>query len=162
MEVAISKSLGWALLCAAATLAFAGCGNKNDAVTRAEKKDVVAGVPVPSLAEANSIAEEGFIYGNSAIEAMYPQTIVTATGERIDTGKRGYTLTFAKGALPPGEGKWNPPGVASQKRCAPERLDSAYRLSAPGLGVLRADEPVDSLRKEPQFRNIERKHAFPN
>jgi hypothetical protein len=40
-----------------------GCGNKNDAVTKAEKKDVAAGVPAPGIAEVKAIAEEGFIYG---------------------------------------------------------------------------------------------------
>jgi hypothetical protein len=55
MTAALSKRLTWAVLFAAATLAIAGCGNKNDAVTQAEKKDVVAGVPVPSIAESKAI-----------------------------------------------------------------------------------------------------------
>ena len=42
---------------------LAGCGKTNDAVTQAEKKDVAAGVPAPSIAETKAIAEEGFIYG---------------------------------------------------------------------------------------------------
>ena len=43
-----------------------------------------------------------------------------------------------------------------------EWLDTAYRLPDPGLGTLRADELVDPLRKEPRFREIERKLSFPN
>jgi hypothetical protein len=43
-----------------------------------------------------------------------------------------------------------------------EWLDTAYRLPDPGLGTLRADELVDPLRKEPHFREIERKLNFPN
>jgi tetratricopeptide (TPR) repeat protein len=43
-----------------------------------------------------------------------------------------------------------------------EWLDTAYRLPDLGLGTLRADELVDPLRKEPRFREIERKLSFPN
>ena len=42
---------------------IAGCGSKNDAVSQAEKQDAINGVPVPSIAEAKAIAEEGFIFG---------------------------------------------------------------------------------------------------
>lgn len=45
-------------------------------------------------------AAKGGIYGNSAIEAMYPLTRVTGTGEVMDGSKHNYTLTFAKGSLP--------------------------------------------------------------
>ncbi len=41
----------------------AGCGHKNDAVSQAEKRDAINGVPVPSLADTKAIAQEGFIYG---------------------------------------------------------------------------------------------------
>jgi hypothetical protein len=44
-------------------LLIAGCGSKNDAITQAEKKDVINGVPVPSVAEVKGIAQEGFIFG---------------------------------------------------------------------------------------------------
>ena len=76
MTAARSKSLKWVVLFAAATMAIAGCGNKNDAVTQAEKKDVVAGMPVPSIAETKAIAEEDFTYGlpivmNYAVQYAY-------------------------------------------------------------------------------------------
>jgi hypothetical protein len=48
---------------AIAALLLSGCGSKNDAVSQAEKKDAVNGVPVPSLAETKTIAQEGFIFG---------------------------------------------------------------------------------------------------
>src|SRR5215510_4010029 len=51
-------------LCWAMVLALlAGCGKSDDTITQAEKKDVAAGVPAPSIAEVKTIAEEGFIYG---------------------------------------------------------------------------------------------------
>ncbi len=56
------KRLKWAVLLAAATMTVA-CGNKNDTVAQAEKKDIAAGVPAPGIEDAKAIAEEGFIYG---------------------------------------------------------------------------------------------------
>ena len=52
-----------AFICLTAAMLLTGCGNKNDAFTKAEKKDVAAGVPAPGIAEVKAIAEEGFIYG---------------------------------------------------------------------------------------------------
>jgi hypothetical protein len=50
------------LVFAAAALLF-GCGKKDDVISQAEKKDVAAGVPAPSIEQTKAIAEEGFIYG---------------------------------------------------------------------------------------------------
>jgi hypothetical protein len=41
-------------------------------------------------------------------------------------------------------------------------LDTAYRLPGSGIVTLRVDQLVDPLRKEPRFREIERKLNFPN
>jgi TolB-like protein/Tfp pilus assembly protein PilF len=41
-------------------------------------------------------------------------------------------------------------------------LDTAYRLPDSGIDTLRVDQLVDPLRKEPRFREIERKLNFPN
>jgi hypothetical protein len=63
MNGRISVFRGLALTCVLTALAVAGCGNKNDAVSKAEKQDAVNGVPVPSLEQTKAIAEEGFTYG---------------------------------------------------------------------------------------------------
>ena len=62
MEMATPKRLKWAFFAIAVTL-IAGCGNKNDSISQAQKKDAAQGVPAPSIAETKAIAEEGFIYG---------------------------------------------------------------------------------------------------
>jgi hypothetical protein len=51
-------------------------------------------------------AAKGGIYGNDAVEATYPFTRTTATGEPLD-GKHNYTLTFPAGQLPPVNAFWS-------------------------------------------------------
>lgn len=54
---------GFFAFCFVALALLAGCGDKNDAITQAAKKDVASGVPAPGIAETKAIAEAGFIYG---------------------------------------------------------------------------------------------------
>jgi hypothetical protein len=52
-------------------------------------------------------AAKGGLYGNDAVEAMYPYTRNDATGETLDGAKHNYTITFAKGQLPPVNAFWS-------------------------------------------------------
>ena len=52
-------------------------------------------------------AAKGGIYGNDAVEAMYPMTRLDATGETLDGSKHNYTLTFPAGQLPPVNAFWS-------------------------------------------------------
>src|SRR5258705_13952885 len=51
--------LGTVMAAALAMTVIAGCGKKDDPITKAEKKDT----DKPGIAETKAIAEEGFIYG---------------------------------------------------------------------------------------------------
>jgi len=51
-------------------------------------------------------AQDG-IYGNDAVEAMYPMTRWDAKGETLDGSKHNYTLTFPDGKLPPVNAFWS-------------------------------------------------------
>jgi hypothetical protein len=52
-------------------------------------------------------AAKGGIYGNDAVEAMYPMTKTLADGEVLDGSKHNYTLTFAAGQFPPVNAFWS-------------------------------------------------------
>ena len=64
----------YAVACIVSVLMLIGCGKKDDAIAKAEKKDAAPGVPAPSIAETKAIAEEAYIYGFpmiAAYKAMY-------------------------------------------------------------------------------------------
>jgi hypothetical protein len=47
------------------------------------------------------------IYGNTAVEAVYPLTKHDANGDLLDGGKHNYTITFPAGQLPPVNAFWS-------------------------------------------------------
>jgi hypothetical protein len=52
-------------------------------------------------------AAQAGIYGNDAVEAMYPLTRSDAGGQPLDGSKHNYTITFAAGQLPPVNAFWS-------------------------------------------------------
>jgi hypothetical protein len=78
-------------------------------------------------------AAKGGIYGNSAIEAMYPLTRVTASGETLDGSKHNYTLTFAKGSLPPVNAFWSVTMYDGKTQFLIENPINRYLINSPML-----------------------------
>lgn len=52
-------------------------------------------------------AAKAGIYGNDAVEAMYPLAKAAADGSPLDGAKHRYTVTFAKDQLPPVNAFWS-------------------------------------------------------
>jgi hypothetical protein len=73
-----------AAIFAAAAVLMAGCGKNDDAISKAEKKDVAKGIAAPSIAETKAIAEEGFIYGLPIVmnyAVMYEYAVDTKSSQ---------------------------------------------------------------------------------
>jgi hypothetical protein len=47
------------------------------------------------------------IYGNDAVEAMYPLAVTDAKGQKLDGSQHAYTVTFPAGGLPPVNAFWS-------------------------------------------------------
>ena len=78
-------------------------------------------------------AAVGGIYGNDAIEAMYPMTRDDAAGKPLDGSKHNYTLTFAAGQLPPVNAFWSVTMYDGKTQLLIENPINRYLLNAPML-----------------------------
>ena len=47
------------------------------------------------------------IYGNDAVEALYPMAVADSDGRKLDGSKHRYTITIPKGQLPPVNAFWS-------------------------------------------------------
>jgi len=89
-------------------------------------------------------AAKGGIFGNSAIEAMYPLTKVLPNGEVLDGSKHNYTLTFAKGDLPPVNAFWSVTMYNGKTQFLIENPINRYLINSPMLPGLKTN-PDGSL-----------------
>jgi hypothetical protein len=89
-------------------------------------------------------AAKAGIYGNDAVEAVYPLTRVTADGETIDTSKSNYVLTFAKGQLPPVNSFWSLTMYDGKNQLLVENPINRYLINSPMLSGMH-NNPDGSL-----------------
>lgn len=89
-------------------------------------------------------AAKGGIFGNSAVEAMYPLTKVTGNGETLDGSKHNYTLTFAKGSLPPVNAFWSVTMYDGKTQFLIENPLNRYLINSPMLPGMKTN-PDGSL-----------------
>ena len=82
-------------------------------------------------------AAKGGIFGNSAIEAMYPLTRVLANGEAMDGSKHNYTLTFAKDGLPPVNAFWSVTMYDGKTQFLIDNPINRYLINSPMLPNLK-------------------------
>jgi len=78
-------------------------------------------------------AAQGGIYGNDGIEAMYPMTRVTATGEPLDASKHNFTLTFPAGQFPPVNAFWSVTMYDGKTQLLIENPINRYLINSPML-----------------------------
>jgi hypothetical protein len=78
-------------------------------------------------------AAKGGIYGNDAVEAMYPLTKTLPTGEALDGSKHNYTLTFAKGEFPPVNAFWSVTMYDGKTQFLIENPINRYLINSPML-----------------------------
>ena len=83
---------------------------------------------------------KGGIYGNDAIEAMYPLTKNLANGDVLDGSKHKYTLTFAKGQLPPVNAFWSVTMYDGKTQLLIKNPINRYLINSPMLPSMKKDK----------------------
>ena len=89
-------------------------------------------------------AAKGGIYGNDAVEAMYPMTKTLTDGEVLDGSKHNYTLTFAADQFPPVNAFWSVTMYDGKTQLLIENPINRYLINSPMLPGLKknADDSV--------------------
>jgi len=78
-------------------------------------------------------AAKSGIYGNDAVEAMYPATRAAVTGATLDGSKHNYTLTFPAGQLPPVNAFWSVTMYDGKTQLLIENPINRYLINSPML-----------------------------
>ncbi len=78
-------------------------------------------------------AAKGGLYGNDAVEAVYPFTRTDVTGEPLDGSKHNYTLTFPAGQLPPVNSFWSVTMYDGKSQLLIENPIDRYLINSPML-----------------------------
>ena len=78
-------------------------------------------------------AAQAGIYGNDAVEAMYPLTRVDGDGQTLDGSKGNYTLTFPSGQQPPVNGFWSLTMYDGKTQLLVENPINRYLINSPML-----------------------------
>jgi hypothetical protein len=73
------------------------------------------------------------IYGNDAVEAMYPLAKFDASGQPPDGSKHNYTLTFAAGQYPPVDAFWSVTMYDGKSQLLIKNPINRYLINSPML-----------------------------
>ncbi len=85
-------------------------------------------------------AAKGGLFGNDAIEAMYPYTRVDAAGETLDGSKHNYTITFPAGQLPPVNAFWSVTMYDGKSQLLIKNPINRYLINSPMLPNLKKND----------------------
>ena len=84
------------------------------------------------------------IYGNDAVEALYPMLATDSDGKKVDTSVNRYTLTFPAGQLPPANAFWSVTMYDAKTQLLIENPINRYLINSPMLTDLKKN-PDGSL-----------------
>ena len=79
------------------------------------------------------------IYGNDAVEAMYPMIRNDATGQPLDGSQHTYTLTFPAGQLPPVNAFWSVTMYDGKTQLLIKNPIDRYLINSPMLPQMKAN-----------------------
>jgi len=85
-------------------------------------------------------AAKSGLYGNDALEAVYPFTRTTATGETLDASKHDYTITFPAGQLPPVNSFWSVTMYDGKSQLLIKNPINRYLINSPMVPGMRKNE----------------------
>jgi hypothetical protein len=77
------------------------------------------------------------IYGNDAVEAMYPKANAASDGQPLDGSKHNYTLTFAAGQYPPVNAFWSVTMYDGKTQFLIRNPINRYLINSPMLPILK-------------------------
>jgi hypothetical protein len=77
------------------------------------------------------------IYGNDAVEALYPMLGTDSDGNKPDCSKNRYTLTFPAGQLPPANAFWSVTMYDGKTQLLIENPINRYLINSPMLPELK-------------------------
>jgi hypothetical protein len=80
---------------------------------------------------------KGGIYGNDAVEAVYPMTKTLANGDELDGSKNKYTLTFPAGQFPPVNAFWSVTMYDGKTQLLIENPINRYLINSPMLSGMK-------------------------
>jgi hypothetical protein len=86
-----------------------------------------------------AVAAKAGIYGNDAVEAMYPLTRSDGDGQTLDGSKNKYTLTFPAGQLPPVNSFWSLTMYDGNTQLLIENPINRYLINSPMIPAMKAN-----------------------
>ena len=98
-----------------------------------------AAVEAPLRARFASIGVEAGIFGNDAVEALYPLARADVDGDLLDGSKSDYVLTFPKSALPPVNAFWSVTMYDGVTQLLIDNPINRYLINSPMLPQLETD-----------------------
>jgi len=89
-----------------------------------------------------SVAAHLGLYGNSAVEAIYPPYLSDSDGRPYDASANKYTIRFEKGQFPPVNAFWSLTMYDGKTQLFIENSLDRYLLSSPMMNQFKMDEGV--------------------